>query len=249
MRVILTPQQLSIQLYTMRTLAEADPAAVFERLAEIGYRSVELAGTYGRNAGELRRMLDDAGLHATSSHIKLDRDIVDTVNDALTLGHSFLVVPWADFDTADEWRRFADELTAAAVVAQQAGVSLGYHNHAHEFTRSFEGVRAYELITGNTDPQLVHLELDLYWAVHAGVDPRDVLAANRGRVRQVHVKDRTLEGAMADPGEGVIAFGDLLPMAARSGVIEFIVERDDAHDPYATASTGLAFLRGFTEAA
>jgi len=243
--VILTPQQLSIQLYTLRSLAENDPAAVLTKLAELGYRSVEMAGTYGRTAGEFRRLLDDAGLQATSSHVKLNDEIVDTINDALTLGHSFVVVPWAQFDTADEWRRFADELTAAAVLAQQAGISLGYHNHAHEFTQTIDGVRPYELITQNTDPHLVHLEVDLYWAVHAGVDPRDILAANPGRVRQVHVKDRTIDGAMADPGEGVIAFTDLIPMAARSGVIEFIVERDDAHDPYATAETGLAFLRQF----
>lgn len=241
----LPAHRISIQLYTLRDQLARDPGPVLDGLAALGYTSVELAGLHGRTAGEFRRLLDDAGLRATSSHVPLGDDIVGTINDALALGHSYLVVPMARFDDADGWKRFGEELTAAAVLAEQAGIAMGYHNHAHEFAPMPDGRRPYDVLTAHTDATLVHLELDLYWAVHAGVDPRDVLGAHRGRVKQVHVKDRTLDGAMADPGEGAIGFTDLIPMAERSGVLEFIVERDDSPDPLKTAATGLSFLRRF----
>ena len=41
-------ESISIQLYTLRSIMGDDPEPVLSALADIGYRKVELAGTYGR---------------------------------------------------------------------------------------------------------------------------------------------------------------------------------------------------------
>ena len=54
---------ISLQLYTVRDLAAKDFPGTVTKVAQIGYRHVELAG-YGnlKNAKEARKALEDAGL-------------------------------------------------------------------------------------------------------------------------------------------------------------------------------------------
>ena len=62
----------------------------------------------------------------------------------------------------------------------------------------------------------MHLELDLFWAGAAPRDPVDVIRANRGRIRQFHVKDMNVDGSFADPAPGLIDFApDLRARAGR----------------------------------
>ena len=50
-----------VQLYTVREAMAEDADRTLAVLAEIGYRDVELAGTYGMTPAAFRRRLDDAG--------------------------------------------------------------------------------------------------------------------------------------------------------------------------------------------
>ena len=61
---------------------------------------------------------------------------------------------------------------AAALGA--AGITLGYHNHAHEFMRPDGGGPTPFDILIEAAP-IVALELDVYWAVVGGVDPARLL--------------------------------------------------------------------------
>ena len=109
---------------------------------------------------------------------------------------------------------------------------FGYHNHHFEFLRMTNDRRTgFEILTQETDPDLVHLEVDLFWTCRGARDPVDVIRANRGRVRQVHVKDMDLNGTFADPGQGLIDFGRIFQHAREAGLVEYIVERDDAGIP------------------
>jgi sugar phosphate isomerase/epimerase len=100
----------------------------------------------------------------------------------------------------------------------------------------------FELLTTRTDPALVRLELDLYWATVAGVDPLAWMRRWPGRVRMVHVKDRSAEGTMVDVGAGVIAFDALLREARRLGLAHAFVEHDAPADPMGFARASYAWL-------
>jgi len=97
-----------------------------------------------------------------------------------------------------------------------------------------------------TDPRLVHFEVDLYWAWFAHRDPVGLLAQVGERIRQFHVKDmRYVNHAptFADPGTGVIDFARIFRAAGDPREHEYIVERDDAGpNPLPTAKAGFDFL-------
>src|SRR6185437_3445966 len=58
---------LGVQLYTLGDISKTLDESLGQ-VAAIGYRTVELAGYYGRSPAELRQALDRAGLRCTSSH-------------------------------------------------------------------------------------------------------------------------------------------------------------------------------------
>ncbi|MFD8498559.1 sugar phosphate isomerase/epimerase family protein [Amycolatopsis sp. NPDC059657] len=233
--------KISIQLYTLRDALQADLPGTLSALADIGYRQVELAGTYGRTAQEFRALLDKNHIRATSTHVGIDGDLNKTIADAKILGNRYANVPFAQFSTIDEWKAFAGRLDAAALAFAAAGIELGYHNHSHEFA-PIGGVRPYDVLTANTDRRYVHLEIDLFWAVNAGVNPIDVYEANFSRVMQYHVKDRTADGKMVDPGAGVINFPRIFA-ATSWNLREYIVEHDNPVNSLTTAKVGFDYLR------
>jgi len=237
------PEAIGIQLYTVRTALAADPEGTLAALAAIGYRRVETAGTHGRTAADFRAALDRHGLRAASGHVRADGDWSRAVEEACALGHRFMVVPWASHDTADAWRRLADELNTAGELAAASGLRLGYHNHAHEFRPLPTGETPWDILLARTDPRLVHFELDLYWAVAGGRDPAALIRAHPGRIPQYHVKDRAADGSFADPGAGTIDFPRIFAHSPAAGAVEYIVEHDRPDAPLRAARAGYAYLR------
>ncbi|MEO3872837.1 sugar phosphate isomerase/epimerase [Nonomuraea sp. B12E4] len=247
--------QISIQLWTVRDDLAQNYDATLAYLAETGYPRVELAlGYFGRTAQQLRAFLDGLGLRATSSHddISADDAALETkIANAVTLGQSYMVVPYLNSTSLDQWKSWAERMNVEAAAARAAGLRYGYHNHAHEFTTDLGGGRTpWDVLTSELDPRLVHLEIDIYWAVTGGVgrgvaDPvrftLDVIRRAPQRVLQFHVKDRDLAGDMADLGTGTIDFGRIFD---KHRVMEYIVENDTPDvTPRRTSEVGYRYLR------
>ena len=237
-----------IQLYTLRTVLEKDTERTLATLAEIGYREVELAGLYGMTAAAMRAMLDKHGLKAPSGHVPIEllrTNLARTLDDAKALGQQYVVCPYLDEKerTADGYKRAAETLNTAGEAAKKAGMQLAYHNHDFEF-KTVGDAPAYDTLLAQTDPQLVKMELDLFWITEAGKDPLAYFAKHPGRFPLVHVKDRTADGKMVDVGQGAINYSQLLARAsAEGGARHFFVEHDNPADPLATARTSFAGLR------
>jgi sugar phosphate isomerase/epimerase len=237
------PDQISIQLYTLRDQLALDLPGTLAALRRIGYTRVEHAGFVGRTAAAFRAALDAAGLRATSGHVGIPQPFdaaawEAALADARTVGSRYIVHPFFGVDAggpirdAAKYRAFARDLNRAGQLARRAGLRFGYHNHQAEFLRMSNDRRTgFEIITGETDPDLVHLEVDLFWAWRGAADPVDLIRAHRGRVRQVHVKDLDVSGSFTDPGQGLIDFGRIFQHAREAGLVEYIVERDNAGTP------------------
>jgi sugar phosphate isomerase/epimerase len=240
-RLRIPRDQISIQLYSLRSLLEKDVPGTLSALADIGYRRVELAGTYGYSAAAFKAELDKVHIKANSTHVGLDGDVNKVIEDAKILGNQKVVHPYSNYGTIAEWQAFADKLEAAGKAVRKAGLHAGYHNHDHEF-RPIEGKRPYDVITRSTTPRNVHLEIDLFWAVTGGQDPVDLVYKNYGRVWQYHVKDRTADGGMTDPGTGTIDFAAIFRRTWHEGIQDYIVEHDQPTDPLHTAKVGYDYL-------
>jgi sugar phosphate isomerase/epimerase len=240
---------LGVQLYTVRTAMVEDADRTLAAIAEIGYGEVELAGLYGMTPREMRAKLDAVGLRAASSHqsmadIRGDWDAV--LSGAGELGQELIVCPSIPSEerTPEGLRRVADDFNRAGEAARAAGLRFGYHNHSWEFERGTDGTLPYDLLLEWCDADLVHMQLDIYWAVDGGADPLAIIEANPGRVRSAHVKDRSAAGEMVDVGAGVIDFRAILPRAEELGLRHAFVEHDWPEDPVASVA---ASYRGLAE--
>jgi sugar phosphate isomerase/epimerase len=258
-------EHISIQLYTLRDQLADDLDGTLAALAQIGYRKVEHAGFAGRTAAEFRDALRRAGLRASSGHHEVPQPWDEAawraqVADAVTLGQRYIVTPIspATFNpdgsvdglkTVAAWKAYAADLNRAGAIARRAGLRFGFHNHFWEFAALEDDspLVGFDIMLSDTDPRLVHFELDLYWAWYAHRDPVQLLAYAGHRIRQFHVKDMTYganhQATFADPGTGVIDFERIF--RAAGGPIEYIVERDDAGAAALnTAKVGFEFLAG-----
>ena len=232
-------QPIGIQLYTLRELFAADPVGTLEKVAAIGYREVEFGGGGYEELDHsaLRSAMDRLGLRCPSLHIPyqmLASDFGRAVRIARTLGADTVVLPWM----APEMRSSAiwsDALANFGMWARQlkeAGLGFAYHNHDFEFTTKDAGISMFDRLVADTDPALVKIELDLFWTVAAGEDPKAVIRRLPGRVYAYHVKDRTTDGKMTSVGAGTIDFADIFTLNRLAGVRHFYVENDQSPAPY-----------------
>jgi sugar phosphate isomerase/epimerase len=242
-----------IQLYTLRSLMAKDVEQTLATVADMGYREVEFAGYFGRRPEQIRDALTNLDLLAPSAHVDIEAlgsTWSQTIDRAAVMGHRYLILAWiapARRGSIDGWRRLGDQLNEAGELAARAGITIGYHNHDFEFA-PVDGRLPYDVLLKATDPNLVTLELDLYWIIKAGGDPVAYFEKGQGRYSMVHVKDMDATPArgMTDPGKGIIEFEKILPAAAAAGVRHWFIEHDQPADPLATARQGIAFFQTTT---
>ena len=255
------PDALGIQLYTLRDVLPGDVNGVLEMLTRYGYAEVETAGYADRPPEAFAGVLDAMGLRAPSAHALLAEIVADApsmagsdlpdLDTALalceTVGHDYLVVPWLPPDgrpDRDGYLALADQLNALGERARAAGVQLGYHNHDFEFETFGTDRPAYFDFAERLDPDLVVLELDLYWAVRAGYDPVEIFERYPGRFPLWHVKDGA--GPEMDQtvvGEGRVDFDRIFAASETAGLRHAFVEADNPPDgSLAFAEASIDFL-------
>jgi sugar phosphate isomerase/epimerase len=243
--------RLGVQLYTVRDRMGRDVAATLREVAEVGYREVETAGLFDLSPEQFRSALDAAGLVSPAGHFPIDavrQQPAAMLAVARTLGQQWLVVPWLDAAerTADGYQRLADDLNRFGAAARDEGIRVAYHNHEFEFEPLGDGRTGYDMLLTGTDPALVDMELDLFWAVKGGHDPVALFSAHPGRFPLCHVKDMTdIAGSqqMVAVGEGEIDFAGIFARTEQAGLRHFFVEHDEPRDPIASIRTSFEHLR------
>ncbi|ONI89197.1 xylose isomerase [Saccharothrix sp. ALI-22-I] len=237
----------SVQLYSVRDVFAADPTDTLRRLAAIGFTRVEPYGVV-ENADVLRTALPEHGLTAPTAHAQLigaDQHAVFAA--AADCGVEVVIDP---FVAPEKWRDPADiaatasALNAAAAVAAEHGVRVGYHNHWWELASRIDGRSAFEVLADQLDPGVV-LEVDTYWATVGGEDAPALLRRLGDRVHAIHVKDGGLaqDGSGQVPaGQGRVPVAEVLAAAPDAlHVVEFDAYDGDVFDGIAASH---AFLAG-----
>lgn len=230
---------IGLQLYTVRDIFAKDPVGTLEKVAHVGYREVEYGGG-GYDAMDhamLRRTMDRLGLRSPSIHVGYDnllQHFDQSVTMAKTLGADTIVLPYMtdEHRTEQGWQAALPNFNRFAADLKKAGLGFAYHNHDFEFTNRPGGTSLYDRFLKETDPELVKIELDLYWAAHAGENPASLIDRLSGRIYAYHVKDMRADRSMTAVGKGTIDFGALFKLKGSTGVRHFYVENDEAPAPY-----------------
>lgn len=236
--------KISLQMYSYNSWArDIGVEGVISELADIGYRNIEPFGGTFRNysAEEFRALLKDYGLKAPSSHYSTNEATFDATLDYVkTVGQKYVgsggfaspgIGSYEDvLATAETLNRLGERS-----VKNGTGKIFG-HNHDREFETTYvhngEEMSAWEILVEETDPRYVTFQVDIAWAVHAGVDVTALLEEYGDRIELLHVKDATDLGGEGRPtftdlGEGDIDFEPILE-AAQGHVKYYVIERDGA---------------------
>ncbi len=217
--------QIGLQLYTVREACADDLGGTLARVAEIGFRGVELHDLYGHAPEDARALLDEAGLVAIGRHVGLDADLEAIAAEARTLGCDRVALAWSDpSDSPEEARATVTRVADAAGRANALGLRYGYHNHWHELEPLEDGTTVLDLLAELP----IWLELDLGWVWWAGADPVELLERFRGRTPLVHVKDLRARGSReyCPVGDGGVGYERVVPAAD----VEWLVVEQDEHD-------------------
>ncbi len=235
---------IGLQLYTVRGMMKTDLAGTIAKVAEVGYKEVEMAGYFDHSPKEVRAILDSHGMTSPSSHIPYDslaNGLPAAIETAHVMGQKFLVCAWieeAQRKEPDGWKRAADLFNRTGNACQQGGIQFCYHNHTFEFQPSptLDGKLPYDYFLENCDVRMVQMEMDLCWITVAGADPLVYFKRYPGRFPLVHVKDWKGQGGtmedqatrMADVGQGNIDFKRILAESKEAGIKHYFVENDAA---------------------
>ena len=236
---------ISVQLYSVREKFADDPDAVLRRLTTIGFTQVEPYGVV-ENLATLRTGLPANGLTAPTAHAKLiGADQPAVFAAAAELGIGLVIDPMVraeHWQTAGDIAATAAALNAAAKVAAEHGVRVGYHNHWWELESTIDGRRGFEVLADALDPD-VDLEVDTYWATAGGENAPELLKRLGARVKALHIKDGGLNtdaSGQVPAGQGQVPVREVL--AAAPDALRVIEFDEYAGDLYAGIEASYQFL-------
>ncbi|MDE2825817.1 MAG: TIM barrel protein [Bacteroidota bacterium] len=244
-------ERIGVQLYTVRNLLESDYEGTLRAVADAGYDEVETVWDAERNPDDIRALLDELGLAAPSTHVPIEAlrtNLPSVIEAAQRLGHSYIVCPWLAEDerTMAHYRDHVALFNEVGAACQEVGIQLAYHNHEFEFEPAEDGVIPYDFMLDEMDPELVKMELDLYWIAYANRSASEYFQRDPGRYPLCHIKDMGSDRGMTPVGEGQIDFGAILAESETAGLRHYFVEHDHPEDAMASIQTSITHLRSLT---
>ena len=238
---------IAAQMYTLREFCKT-PAEIADACAKVkkmGYDGIQMSGMGPIDPHEMRKILDGEGLVCCATHIPIDR--MENETEAVVEEHNILgckMTAIGGFFPKEAWTRklwldFIARYNAIAEKFKGTGLTIGYHNHSHEFAPA-EGMRPIDMLINMLDPS-IWMEIDTYWVAHGGGDPAAYIERVAGRLPGVHFKDLTKEPdrttKMCEIGDGNLNWPRIVQACRYAGTKWFIVERDrgdmDAFDSLA----------------
>ncbi|QXU40242.1 sugar phosphate isomerase/epimerase [Pedobacter sp. D749] len=261
--------KIGIGLFTLREQLTANVKATIEQVAKIGYKQVEtyygypgkyeVKGFWGLEAKDFNALLKANGLSSPSGHYNVteflssgdDKVLKSHIETAATVNQEYFVIPALPTDirtngTLDDYKRMAAKFNQAAELCQKSGLKLAYHNHNFEFKDQGNGVTGYETLLTETDTNMVGFELDIFWAVNAGLNPVDMFKKNPGRYKMFHVKDmdKADKAVFVEVGSGRIDFKSIFAASKLAGVDYIFTEQDIIKkEPYESITESYNYIR------
>lgn len=245
---------IAAQMYTLRDFCKtpADIAKSCAKVKKMGYDGIQISGMGKIEAAEMKKILDGEGLQCAATHVSLDemeKETARVIEEHQLWNCKYTAI--GGFFT-ETWNRsvidnFIVKYNAIAKKFAGSGVSIGYHNHHHEFA-PVDGQRPMDLLINNLDPE-IWIEIDTHWVARGGSDPAAYIEKVAGRIPCVHFKDMTISfperlPKMCEIGDGNLHWHRIVQACRYAGVIWYIVERDSGDlDPFDSLERSLFNMR------
>lgn len=240
---------VGIQLYTLRDAMAADALGSLKKLSDLGYKNLELANYtdgkfYGFAPKELKKIANDLGMDILSSHTQVEAAGITVDNakkmadDHAELGVKYCVQPWVNEPDRNikSYKKMVGDWNEVGKIMKGVGIQFGYHNHNFEFLNIDGIVPYYDIFMKEMDPDLITMEIDLFWVNKAGQDPVEMFKKYPGRFQLFHFKDMhtkqdpfydVIKDDVCSVGAGVIDFKTILASKEIAGMKYLFVEDDN----------------------
>ena len=225
----------------------------FDRVAEAGYRYVQISGIRDIDPEDIAKAFQASGLKACATHLGWDRFLEDLpgvidLHKLYGTTHTAIGSLPDDYRSADGVSRFLDEARKVLPDITSERMDFSYHNHNHEFAR-FGGKTWIDQLFEQGKALNIKFELDTYWVTAGGADPAEYIERFSEYMSIVHVKDMIVttdrEQRFARVGSGNLNWRRVFD-AIRSAPIEFVIVEQDAHyddDPIENVAKSFSFLK------
>lgn len=228
--------EIGAQFYTIRDYCKNldDFAESIKKVADIGYKYVQISGTCAFEPQWLKEQLDKNGLQCVLTHTPADKLLSETkqvVLDHDTLGCKYVGLGHFGFDETNEnctLEAFTNKYKPVVTTLKENGKYFMYHNHDGEF-RKIGNKLILEHLKDLFTPDEMGFTLDTYWVQAGGGDPAQWIEKLSGRVPCIHLKDYAYGGKMAVIGEGNLNFERIFKDAEKAGTKYMLVEQDNCY--------------------
>jgi sugar phosphate isomerase/epimerase len=227
--------KIGLVAFTARSQMTADAEGTLAALAKCGFQNAEFSGSagnfYGKSAAALQPLSDAVGINVPSLGVSvgnLQNDLDLVIAEAKAIGAEYVRISGSSRWTMEDYSATAAFLNEVGAKLKAEGITVAYHNHGYEFETQENGVTGYDVLVRETDPELVAMELDVYWAASVGTDAVELFNTYPGRFELLHLKDLAEDGSFADVGEGTIDFAEIFANAPLGGVEYGFTEHDQA---------------------
>lgn len=256
---LLFPQKPGVVSYTYRKYFEKDMPSTLDTIQKLGLTDIEFSNLFGKTAADLRRMLEERGLHCSSFGVSYD-DLVnktaEVADNAQKLGATYVRVagiPHKGALTLGEAQKAIEDFNRVGkILKDQHGLHFIYHEHGFEFQPYGDGT-LYDLIVTKTDPRYVSFEMDILWAFYAGQDPAKLIAKYGSRYKALHLKDlrKGVKGDMSGGGNpdndvalgtGQIDLRAILMASRKAGIRHYYIE-DESNNVLAQVPESIKYLK------
>lgn len=249
--------KIAAQLYSVRDYTRDIDGftETLKKIKKIGYSAIQLSGIGPIPHTDVVNTLKDSGLICCATHENGD-DLLKNphvIAEKLTsLNCAFTAFPFRAFgpeNTVESIAAFAKELEQSGAILAQSGITLTYHNHAHEF-RQIAGMTILDRIYAGSNSAFLAAELDTYWVQAGGGNPVDWCNKLSGRLPLLHLKDYGINEkdlpTFKEIGYGNLNWTAILAAAKNAGTKWFIVEQDTHwtnNDPFESLKMSFEFLK------
>jgi sugar phosphate isomerase/epimerase len=233
---------IGCQTYPVRKMIAQDFPGTIKLLANTGFQTIELCSPVGyADAGfgglakykgaELRRMLNDLGVHCESSHFdlkELRENLPASIAWAKEVGLTQMLVPSLEgppHPTMDDVKRAAEEYNKIGEQSAKAGIQQGLHNEDFELT-TVDGKRTYDLLFELLDPTLVKFQFQVS-TISRGYDAAEYFTKYPGRFISMHVQGWSAKTRkITAVGQDTLDWKKIFTAAKTGGIRNYFVEMD-----------------------
>ena len=241
--------QIGAQFFTLREQCKTldDFALTLKKVADIGYKTVQISGTCPYEAEWLREQLAVNDLKCVLTHIPVPRltgETAQVIADHHVFDCPHIGLGWWAFNETDTYEKFMNTFPAVAKTIREGGKYFMYHNHDQEFQR-LGGKLILERLAEEIPTDIMGFTLDTFWVQAGGGDPAQWVKNLAGRVPAIHLKDFAYGRKMAVVGEGNINFDRVFTEAEKAGTKYLLVEQDDCNgeDPIECLRRSYEYLK------